>query len=227
MILAHLDRQVESAAPAARDRDRAVRRDPQPGRRGRARQARPSCRARWSRATQLEHERDDLIQSAAARLGVPPTTVDLDAMLTLEPQSTASARAPLGRAQGPRHRDVARARPEPPARPAGALVPRPPDARALGHAAVRLLHDAAQRDARRSPTPSTPTHEHLDLLRPADRAPGILAQQRGLDVTAHNIANANTVGFTRQEAVMAASPAFSYPSVVNSGVPARSAPAST
>jgi flagellar hook-associated protein 1 FlgK len=50
---------------------------------------------------------------------------------------------------------------------------------------------------------------------------GILAQQRGLDVTAHNVANANTVGFSRQEARMVASPAFSYPSVVNAGVPGQ------
>ena len=36
---------------------------------------------------------------------------------------------------------------------------------------------------------------------------GLLAQQRGLDVTSHNIANAGTVGYTRQEATLvAASP---------------------
>jgi flagellar hook-associated protein 1 FlgK len=34
---------------------------------------------------------------------------------------------------------------------------------------------------------------------------GLLAQQRGLDVTAHNLANANTVGYTRQEASLVAS----------------------
>src|SRR4051795_4882329 len=33
---------------------------------------------------------------------------------------------------------------------------------------------------------------------------GLLAQQRGLDVTSHNIANAATVGYTRQEASMTA-----------------------
>lgn len=37
---------------------------------------------------------------------------------------------------------------------------------------------------------------------------GLLAQQRALDVTSHNIANANTVGYSRQEAVMAASRAL-------------------
>lgn len=40
---------------------------------------------------------------------------------------------------------------------------------------------------------------------------GILAQQRSLDVTTHNIANANTVGYSRQEALLASSPAFIYP----------------
>src|SRR4051794_20729523 len=33
---------------------------------------------------------------------------------------------------------------------------------------------------------------------------GLLAQQRALDVTGHNIANASTVGYTRQEAALAA-----------------------
>ncbi|MFL5826691.1 MAG: flagellar hook-associated protein FlgK [Thermoleophilaceae bacterium] len=37
---------------------------------------------------------------------------------------------------------------------------------------------------------------------------GLLAQQRALDVTSHNIANANTEGYTRQEALMSASDAL-------------------
>ncbi len=37
---------------------------------------------------------------------------------------------------------------------------------------------------------------------------GLLAQQRALDVTSHNVANADTVGYSRQEAVLAASPAL-------------------
>src|SRR5438105_5038623 len=41
---------------------------------------------------------------------------------------------------------------------------------------------------------------------------GILAQQQALDTTGHNIANANTVGFTRQEALLAPTPAYSEPS---------------
>ncbi|HVY78179.1 MAG TPA: flagellar hook-associated protein FlgK [Solirubrobacterales bacterium] len=40
---------------------------------------------------------------------------------------------------------------------------------------------------------------------------GLLAQQRALDVTSHNVANANTVGYSRQEAVLAASPALRIP----------------
>ena len=35
------------------------------------------------------------------------------------------------------------------------------------------------------------------------RCEGLLAQQRSLDVTSHNVANANTVGYSRQEAVLA------------------------
>jgi flagellar hook-associated protein 1 FlgK len=37
---------------------------------------------------------------------------------------------------------------------------------------------------------------------------GLLAQQRSLDVTSHNIANASTVGYTRQEATLAATRAM-------------------
>jgi flagellar hook-associated protein 1 FlgK len=42
---------------------------------------------------------------------------------------------------------------------------------------------------------------------------GILAQQRGLDVTSHNISNANTTGYTRQRADLVATPAYTYPAV--------------
>jgi flagellar hook-associated protein 1 len=44
---------------------------------------------------------------------------------------------------------------------------------------------------------------------------GLLAQQRALDVTSHNIANASTVGYTRQEATLTATNAL--PVVTNSG----------
>jgi flagellar hook-associated protein 1 FlgK len=40
---------------------------------------------------------------------------------------------------------------------------------------------------------------------------GLLAQQRALDTTGHNIANASTAGYSRQEAVMAAAPALHVP----------------
>jgi flagellar hook-associated protein 1 FlgK len=40
---------------------------------------------------------------------------------------------------------------------------------------------------------------------------GILAQQRGLDTTSHNVANAQTPGYTRQEAVLAASAPLTVP----------------
>jgi flagellar hook-associated protein 1 FlgK len=47
---------------------------------------------------------------------------------------------------------------------------------------------------------------------------GILAQQRALDVTAHNVANANTVGYSRQEATLVATPAFPQPSINGIGI---------
>src|SRR3954451_422783 len=40
---------------------------------------------------------------------------------------------------------------------------------------------------------------------------GLLAQQRSLDVTSHNIANASTVGYTRQSAELVAWPAMLVP----------------
>ena len=40
---------------------------------------------------------------------------------------------------------------------------------------------------------------------------GLLAEQRALDVTSHNIANANTVGYSRQDAQMQATAALSVP----------------
>jgi flagellar hook-associated protein 1 FlgK len=41
---------------------------------------------------------------------------------------------------------------------------------------------------------------------------GLLAQQQALDVAAHNVANANTVGYTRQEASLGAAAALHLPS---------------
>ncbi len=51
---------------------------------------------------------------------------------------------------------------------------------------------------------------------------GLLAQQRSLDVTGHNIANASTQGYSRQEAVLAASDALVVPAgAVQSGAGAH------
>ena len=47
---------------------------------------------------------------------------------------------------------------------------------------------------------------------------GLLAQQRSIDVTGHNIANANTQGYSRQEATLSASAALVLPAgTVNGG----------
>ena len=40
---------------------------------------------------------------------------------------------------------------------------------------------------------------------------GLQASQQALDTTGHNISNANTIGYTRQQAVMTATPSFRYP----------------
>ncbi len=48
---------------------------------------------------------------------------------------------------------------------------------------------------------------------------GLMAQQRALDVTGHNIANADRVGYTRQEAVMSAAPSL----LINAGAVAGGA----
>jgi flagellar hook-associated protein 1 FlgK len=45
---------------------------------------------------------------------------------------------------------------------------------------------------------------------------GLLAQQQALDVTSHNIANASTPGYSRQTAVLEASPAYTLPGVSSS-----------
>ena len=51
---------------------------------------------------------------------------------------------------------------------------------------------------------------------------GLLAQQRSLDVTGHNVANASTTGYSRQEAVLAASDALHLTSgAVQSGAGAH------
>jgi len=51
---------------------------------------------------------------------------------------------------------------------------------------------------------------------------GLLAQQRALDVTSHNVANASTAGYSRQEAVLGASPALKIPAgAVQSGAGAQ------
>lgn len=46
---------------------------------------------------------------------------------------------------------------------------------------------------------------------------GLFAQQKGLNTTAHNVANANTPGFTRQQVVLETTPAFPVPSLNRPG----------
>ncbi|MDP9383759.1 MAG: flagellar hook-associated protein FlgK [Actinomycetota bacterium] len=50
---------------------------------------------------------------------------------------------------------------------------------------------------------------------------GLLAQQRSIDVTGHNIANASTRGYSRQEATLAASAALTLPAATQNGAGAH------
>jgi hypothetical protein len=85
VILAHLDKQVESArrllgivieqSAAIRDQDVET-----------VLVKMAELQGEMVTRTQLEQERDHLIQSAATQLGVHADEVDLEAMLTLEPQ---------------------------------------------------------------------------------------------------------------------------------------------
>src|SRR5262249_17034323 len=84
LILAHLDRQIESARRLLGiviEQSAAIRTQDVEGVLVKLAELQGE---RVTRA-QLEQERDHLIQSAAVQLGVPADEVDLEAMLTLEP----------------------------------------------------------------------------------------------------------------------------------------------
>jgi len=46
---------------------------------------------------------------------------------------------------------------------------------------------------------------------------GLLAHQRALDTTAHNIGNASTVGYSRQQAILTAANPLTLPGVTANG----------
>src|SRR3954462_10965333 len=46
---------------------------------------------------------------------------------------------------------------------------------------------------------------------------GLLAHQRALDVTAHNISNASTEGYSRQQAVLSAGQPLELPGITRTG----------
>jgi hypothetical protein len=84
-ILAHLDKQVESARRLLGiviDQSAAIRQQDVEGVLVKLAELQGEMVTR----AQLEQERDQLIQVAATRLGVAPDDVDLEAMLVLEPQ---------------------------------------------------------------------------------------------------------------------------------------------
>jgi FlgN protein len=85
VILAHLDKQVESARRLLGiviEQSAAIRKQDVEGVLVKLAELQGEMVTR----AQLEQERDNMIQSAAAQLGVPADEIDLDAMLTLEPQ---------------------------------------------------------------------------------------------------------------------------------------------
>jgi hypothetical protein len=84
-VLAHLDKQVESARRLlgiVLDQSAAIRRQDVEGVLVKLAELQGEMVTR----AHLEQERDDLIRGAATALGVAPDEVDLEAMLTLEPQ---------------------------------------------------------------------------------------------------------------------------------------------
>ena len=137
------------------------------------------------------------------RRGAPRSRLDLETMLVGRPAAAGRPHA-LGRAAGPDRRGRPHPRSEPRADPPGAHVPRPPHAGALGHAAGRATRPSGWRAAppqdheRRRREGLTCRSPPSAASRP--RCAGLLAQQRALDVSGHNIANANTAGYTRQRA---------------------------
>ena len=85
IILAHLDKQVESARRLLGiviEQSAAIRQQDVEG----VLVKMAELQGEMVTRAQLEQERDHLIQSAAVQLGVTTDEVDLDAMLTLEPQ---------------------------------------------------------------------------------------------------------------------------------------------
>src|SRR5207237_9133995 len=96
----------------------------------------------------------------------------------------------------------------------GACVPRSSDARPLAGAAGRLLAERAGAGRRRILDPRRARLMSVSTFMGLQTAlRGLLAQQRALDVTGHNIANVGTEGYSRQLAVMTASPSLLEPGV--------------
>jgi len=84
-LVAHLDRQIESARRLLAiviEQSAAIRTQDVEGVLVKLAELQGEMITR----AQLEQERDQLIQAAAARLGIPADEVDLEAMLTLDPQ---------------------------------------------------------------------------------------------------------------------------------------------
>src|SRR5262249_52587388 len=188
-------------APAPRDRALAARLDPAAERRGGSLE--PHRRA----------ERDGVPRPARAGARRDPARGLADdrhagrrARPRGRPRRHAVARGVAGAcalrgAARPDHRDRPDPRSEPRADPPGADLPRPPHARPLRDAAGRLLaagrvDDRTVRRQRRGREGLAMSISTFVGIETALR--GLLAQQQALNLTGHNIANAQTPGYTRQ-----------------------------
>ena len=215
-LLAHLDGQIALGAAAAAPGAHPGRGDPRPRRRRRARPARrhpdrdgPPQPARAGARR--------VLQGAGALLGVPAHQVTLERLCVLITPAGAPRRArALRRAARPARRDRPRARHQPGAHAPGARLPLPPHRVSSAATPSRATSPRGTARPRRRPGA-----RHAAAPAPRPRPPGLtmpissfyglqtslrglLAQQRSLDVTGHNVANASTQGYSRQEAVLSA-----------------------
>ncbi len=158
----------------------------------------------------LEEQRTNLLVRAGIALGVPAPQVTLDAMTRLMPANEAArARQRSAELRGllseiAREHGINRAlmRQE-------LVLPRPP--RAADRPGAR--HRLPPRRRRHAPAPPTASMRRPGLMMPISSfmglqtsLRGLLAHQQAIDTTSHNIANANTDGYSRQDADMSAPP---------------------
>ena len=222
-VLAHLDAQIASArgllgvvleqgaAIRARDVQAVVR-------------LAGILRGEMGRRQLLEEERARLLARCGERLGVAAEAVTLEQLSALmSPPRPSAPRARSAELQGLLHELQREHSCEPRADADRARLPRPPDGRCSRSTA------SAATTPRGSSTSITRARPHGGAARPrparlAMSIPtlqglqtalsGLLAEQQAMDVTGHNIANANTEGYSRETAVLQTNPPIVIPALV-------------